>query len=432
VALDEAGATTVWQALGQTPLRLLRSRWPWRSFAYLLAGMPIGMAWLMATVTAAALGLVTAPLGIGLPLLVCAALSGVALAAVERRRLRLVDPVPIPSSHRAPDGPGVWPWLVCRLRESATWIELACAPLVCALGLVDFALAVLLLALVTGLLSAPLQSLLLPHFHQNAAWQQILRDGRSLLAVWLAGLWAALGSAYLVTAWAGLRAGLSRRLLVRPPANGLTAQIAELTRSRARIVDTYESERRRMERDLHDGVQQRLTALIMTIGLARVELADGPPAASSLVARAHGEAKQALEELRDLVHGILPALLADRGLGAAVAAVAEHSSVPVQLEVDLPGRLPDAVESAAYFFVCEGLANVAKHSQGTQATVTIRTAGEMLVVEVRDDGIGGASATGAGGLVGLVDRISALGGAVHLSSPAGGPSVLRAEIPCGS
>jgi signal transduction histidine kinase len=290
----------------------------------------------------------------------------------------------------------------------------------------------LLLALVMGLLSAPLQSLLLTHFHQNAAWQQILHDGRSLLVVWLVGLWATLGSAYLVTAWAGLRAALSRRLLVRPPRNGLTAQIVELTRSRARIVDAYEAERRRMERDLHDGVQQRLTALIMTIGLARVELADGPPAASSLVTRAHGEAKQALQELRDLVHGILPALLADRGLGAAVAAVAEHSPVPVQLDVDLPGRLPDAAESAAYFFVCEGLANVAKHSRGTHATVTIRRAGGMLIVEVGDDGIGGASATEAGGLVGLADRVCALGGVVHLSSPPGGPSILRAEIPCGS
>lgn len=323
-------------------------------------------------------------------------------------------------------------WLTCRLREVATWRELACAPLLCMLGLLDFWLAVLLLALVVGLLSAPLQSLLLPNLHQNIAWQQILHEPSSLLVIWLVGLWATVGSAYVVTAWAGLRAALSRRLLVRPASDGLSAQIVELTRSRARIVDAYEAERRRMERDLHDGAQQRLTALIMTIGLAGLELADGPPAARNLVARAHSEAKQTLQELRDLVHGILPSVLADRGLGVAVAVVAERSPVPVQLDIDLPRRLPDTVESAAYFIVCEGLANVAKHSRATQATVVLRWARGILTAEVRDDGIGGATAGAAGGLVGLADRVSALGDVVLLSSPPGGPSILRAQIPCGS
>jgi len=152
----------------------------------------------------------------------------------------------------------------------------------------------------------------------------------------------------------------------------------------------------------------------------------------TLVTRAQGEAKQTLQELRDLVRGILPSVLVDRGLGAAVAAAAERSPVLVQLDVDLPGRLPDTVESAAYFVVCEGLANVAKHSGATQATVVMRWAGGTLTLEVRDDGIGGARAGAAGGLVGLADRVSALGGVVHLSSPPDGPSVLRGQIPCGS
>jgi len=289
-----------------------------------------------------------------------------------------------------------------------------------------------LVALVAGLLSAPLQSLVLSQFHQNAAWQRILRDGGSLLAVSVLGHWAAAGSAYLVTAWAALEAGLLRRLLVRPADGGLSARIVELTESRARIVDAYEVERRRMERDLHDGVQQRLTALIMTIGLAGLELTDGPPAARNLIARAHDEARQTLQELRDLVRGIVPSVLADRGLEAAVADVAERSLVPVQLDLDLPGRLPDAVESAAYFVVCEGLTNVAKHSRATTAAVAARRAGGTLTVEIRDDGVGGASSGGGGGLVGLADRVSALGGLIRLSSPPGGPSVLHVEIPCGS
>src|SRR5262252_6935885 len=344
---DRAAPATAWGTLRANPWRLLWSSWPWRSLAYL---------------------------SLGLPLLACAALSGVALAAVERRRLHLVDSLPAPSPHRVPEAPGAWTWLTCRLREVATWQELACAPLFCALGLVDFALSVMLVALVAGLLSAPLQSLVLSQFHQNAAWQRILRDGGSLLAVSVLGLWAAAGSAYLVTAWAALEAGLLRRLLVRPADGGLSARIVELTESRARIVDAYEVERRRMERDLHDGVQQRLTALIMTIGLAGLELTDGPAAARNLIARAHDEARKTLQELRDLVRGIVPSVLADRGLEAAV---------------------------------------------------TARRAGGTLTVEIRDDGVGGASAGGGGGLVGLADRVAALGGLIRLSSPPGGPSVLH-------
>lgn len=242
----------------------------------------------------------------------------------------------------------------------------------------------------------------------------------------------AAGSAYLVTAWAALRAALSRRLLVRTAGDGLIARIVELTRSRARIVDAYEVERRRMERDLHDGVQQRLTALIMTLGLAALELADGPQGARNLVSRAHGEARQTLRELRDLVRGIVPSVLADRGLGAAIADVSERSPVPVQLDLDLPGRLPDVVESAAYFVVCEGLTNVAKHSRAVTAAVAARLARGVLTVEIRDDGAGGASAGRQGGLVGLADRVSALGGVVRLSSPPGGPTVLVVDIPCES
>jgi len=429
---DRAAPATAWGTLRANPGRLLGSSWPWRSLAYLLLGLPLGLVWLVATATALGIGIVTAPLGVGLLLLACAALSGVALAAVERRRLHLVDSLPAPSPHRAPEAPGAWTWLTCRLREVATWRELACAPLFCALGLVDFALAVMLVALVVGLLSAPLQALVLSHFHQNAAWQGILRDGGSLLAVSVLGLWAAAGSAYLLTAWAALEAGLFRRLLVRPADGGLSARIVELTESRARIVDAYEVERRRMERDLHDGVQQRLAALIMTIGLAGLELTDGPAAARNLIARAHDEARKTLQELRDLVRGIVPSVLADRGLEAAVTDVAERSLVPVQLDLDLPGRLPDPVESAAYFVVCEGLANVAKHSRATTAAVAARRAGGTLTVEIRDDGVGGASAGGGGGLVGLADRVAALGGLIRLSSPPGGPSVLHVEIPCGS
>lgn len=429
---DLVAPASVWQALTERPTRLLLSSWPWRSLAYLTVGLPLALAWLIAVVTATGIGLVTAPLGVGLLLLAAVALSGAALAASERWRLRLVDSAAVASPHGAVIGAGPWAWLRFRLREAATWKELGLAPLVCLLGLVDGCLALVPGGLVIGLITAPIQALLLPHVHPNRAWQQILQSPGSLVAVWLLGLWAAAGSAYLFTAWAALRASLTRRLLVRPPVLGPEAELRELAQSRARIVDAYEAERRRMERDLHDGVQQRLTALIMTIGLASLELEEGPGTARELVSRAHEEAGLALTELRDLVHGIRPGVLADRGLRAAVPALAERTQVPVELDLNLPRRLPEAVESAAYFVVSEALANLAKHSGATAARVALRLADGVLTIEIRDNGRGGAAAGPGGGLVGLADRVAALGGVVRVSSPSGGPTVLHASIPCES
>jgi signal transduction histidine kinase len=432
MSIDEAMPDGAWRALAGGPVRLLRSAWPWRSLLYLLTGLPLALAWLAGTAAALVVGLVTAPVGIGLPLLALAPMSGAALAAAERRRLGLVDRSAAPSPHVPPAAPGLLAWFRRRLGEAATWRELAWAPLLCLLGLLDAALALVVVLLVGGLLTAPLQALLLPHVQPNAGWQQILRSGASLAAIWLLGLWGAVCSAYLLTVWAAVRAALSRRLLVRSEDNPLGARIVELTRSRARIVNAYEAERRRLERDLHDGVQQRLTALIMTLGLTRLELEAGPLAARTLAERAHEEARQTLAELRDLVRGIHPAVLSDRGLRAAVEEVAERSPVPVQLAVDLPGRLPDPLESAVYFTVCEALANVAKHSRAARAAVTLRRTGDSLTVEVLDDGVGGAEPGTGGGLVGLADRVAALGGQVRLSSPDGGPTLLRVEMPCGS
>lgn len=427
---ERGGPGTAWRALTGSPLRLLSSSWPWRSVLYLVSGFPVAAAWLLFAVAALGVGLATAPFGIGLVLLASIPFSGVALGTVERWRLRLVDLTPAPSPHHQPDAPGFRALVLCRLREAATWRELACAPFLYLLGLLDAILALLLLGLALGLLTAPVQAALLPVLHPNAAWQQVLRSGGGLILASVSGLWAAAGSAYLLTAWAALRAALTRRLLVAAPKDD-PARIVELTQSRARIVDAFEADRRRIERDLHDGVQQRLTGLIMTLGLARLELAGGPPAALDLTAKAQEEARQTLEELRDLVRGIHPSVLTDRGLPAAVATAAERCPVPVDLDLDLPGRLPEAVESTVYFVVCEALANVAKHSKASRATVVVRRVRGSLALEVHDDGVGGADAARGGGLVGLADRVATLDGTVRLSSPPGGPSVLRVEIPCG-
>lgn len=218
------------------------------------------------------------------------------------------------------------------------------------------------------------------------------------------------------------------RLLIAPVETDLGEKVTELVRSRVRLVDAFEAERRRIERDLHDGAQQRIVALTMALGLARLDAPPGPLA--DQLAKAHDEAGKALAELRELIQGIHPKVLADFGVGAAVADAADRSVVPVDVSVDLPCRLPEAVEAAAYFVVCEALANVAKHSGAARAEVTGRHADGWLVFEVRDDGCGGADVQRGSGLTGLADRVSVLDGRLTLSSPAGGPTLLRVEIPC--
>jgi signal transduction histidine kinase len=194
------------------------------------------------------------------------------------------------------------------------------------------------------------------------------------------------------------------------------------------LVDAFEAERRRIERDLHDGAQQRLVALTMSLGLARLDAPPGPLA--DQLAKAHDQAGKALEELRELIRGIHPNVLADHGLGAAVADAADRSAVPVDVTLDLPGRLTEAVESAGYFVVCEALANMGRHSGATRAEVTGRYADGLLAIEIRDDGRGGAEPCRGSGLTGLADRVSVLDGRISLSSPPGGPTLLRVEIPC--
>ncbi|MDA0638944.1 histidine kinase, partial [Nonomuraea sp. MCN248] len=216
---------------------------------------------------------------------------------------------------------------------------------------------------------------------------------------------------------------LARRMLGPDRAEELERRIAELSESRAGIVAAVDSERRRIERDLHDGLQQRLVALSMLIGRAR----RGHP---ELMDQAHAEAQRALAELREVAWRVYPSGLDALGLGEALAGVAERSAVPVTVACELAGRPPSAVETAAYFVVCEAVTNANKHAGSCRVEVGVRREGPVLVVRVRDDGAGGASGSG-GGLSGLRRRVAALDGAFEVDSPAGGPTVVRAELPCG-
>jgi len=210
----------------------------------------------------------------------------------------------------------------------------------------------------------------------------------------------------------------------------LRAGLAELRASRARLVEATETERRRIERDLHDGTQQRLVSIAMALGLAESKLAADRPTVEPVLREARDALTAALAELRELTQGIRPAILVERGLAAALDDLARRAALPVRLDVAVSGRLPERVEGAAYFVASEALANAAKHSHASDVRLSAAADGETLVLEVTDDGIGGAAAGGGSGLRGLADRVEALSGRLTLSSPPGRGTTVRAEIPC--
>jgi signal transduction histidine kinase len=224
-------------------------------------------------------------------------------------------------------------------------------------------------------------------------------------------------------------AGLLRSHVARLDAD-LRARVEELRASRARLVEAGDTERRRLERNLHDGAQARLVGLAMLLGLARRRVDTDPEETGILIDRALAELRASLAELRELARGIHPAVLTERGLAPALHAIASRAPVPVTLETDGEQRLPAPVEVAAYFVVAEALANVAKYAQATEATVAVRRTDERVTVDVSDDGIGGADAAQGSGLRGLGDRVAALDGTLSLDSPPGHGTRLHVEIPC--
>jgi PAS domain S-box-containing protein len=209
----------------------------------------------------------------------------------------------------------------------------------------------------------------------------------------------------------------------------LAARIEGVAASRARIVEAADAERKRLERNLHDGAQQRLVSLSLLVGQALKKLESEPSAAHELLARATGELAAALDELRELAHGLHPAVLTDRGLGPAVESLASRVPVPVEI-VELPAqRLPEPIEAASYYVIAEALTNVAKYAGASGARVRVGSLDGSVLVEVSDDGVGGADSAAGSGLRGLADRVEALGGRLDVTSPPGGGTRLRAEIP---
>jgi signal transduction histidine kinase len=406
----------------------------WTAALYLVASLAVGVFWFVVLVTGISVGLSLVIIWVGLPILGLTMLAWRGGAWLERRWIGLMLGARIPEPYRPlPFGGLLARWLAMAA-DPATWKDFAYLVLLFPLGLIWFVVTVTLWSLALSLLTVPIYYRLLPDARIEVVWfsdrpNVILDTVPEALAAAALGVVLVVAAAWATRGMANAHAFIAQGLLGPSPAQ-LRARVAALKASRDRAVDSAEDERRRIERDLHDGAQQRLVALAMDLGMAKEKLRTDPQAATELVGEAHEEAKRALAELRDLARGIHPAVLADRGLDAAISALAARSPVPVGVEVATE-RLPGAVESTAYFVVAEALTNAAKHARAGEITVHIARRDDLLVVEVTDDGDGGADPARGSGLRGLADRVAAIDGRLTVTSPAGGPTVVRAELPCG-
>ncbi|MET8231497.1 sensor domain-containing protein [Micromonospora sp. NPDC005298] len=409
----------------------LVSAWPWRALAYLVSTVPIagvlavGLLVLGAPLLAAvnALRLHGRPpeiplmlfLAVGsLTLLALAPIVSFPVAAVERWRLGLVDGRPLPASP--------WPGLAARYRTAAGWREVAYLFWLGGVAPVAYWVLLLLVLLDLGMVTSPW---LVSDADPVVVWQPIETTGEAVPYA-VVGVLLLPVLCYAAGLLAAGQAAVARWALAWPVD---AAALREVTRSRTRLVGAYEAERRRIERDLHDGAQPRLTSLTLQLGLARLDVPEDSPAARPL-AVAHDQARGLMVMLRQLVHGIRPQSLTDLGLAGAVRELADAATVTVTVHADVDGELPEIVETTAYFVVSEALGNVARHAGATRADVRLTRAGGDLVVEVSDDGRGGADPARGTGLTGLADRVAAVDGRLLLSSPPGGPTLVRVELPC--
>jgi signal transduction histidine kinase len=382
----------------------------WRTVAYPAAVLPAGRAgWL---------------------LVVAAWIGG---EAVLRTRTDLFLRLTV-SPPRPVDEDKWWQRVVAMVTNLQTWREIAYLAILIPLGVLG---CVLVVAAWTGAAVLTLLPLFNPLLGNGGAHVVpfLVDTVHETALMGAAGIGLALAAPWIARAVAGAESRLAANLLgasERASYAALANRVDELSARREQLVAVVEAERRRIERDLHDGAQQRLVALAMNLGMAKEKFEKDPPAAKSLLEEAHADAKLAMVELRNLARGIHPAVLSDRGLDAALSSLAGRAPVPVAVTVSVPDRPPAAIETTAYFVVAEALTNIAKHAGATRAAVNVARQNGHLTVEVTDDGIGGADVKRGTGLSGLVDRVTAVDGTVHLSSPAGGPTILTVELPCAS
>ncbi|MEW9556494.1 sensor domain-containing protein [Nonomuraea sp. NPDC050783] len=411
-------------ALRLHPARLLVTSWPWRSLAYIAATPVVASLWLVTC----------------WPLLIFA---GLPLGHVERWRLRWIDRRATPNPHVPSTAQGLTSRARLRAGERSTWTELLYGALLLPLSLLNVALAsvALLMPVMMVAASAALFVLLVLGVDPGSVTtvtdlQTSAVNDDPVAQVGFASLGVILFAAgmYVVTLAAEGQRYLCRMLVSEPSAQ-LRARLDDVTRSRARITSAFDEERRRIERDLHDGAQQRLTSLVMTLGTMKYQLHRGIDI-SPLVDQASADAQQAVDELRDIVHGIYPSALREHDLAEALddlVSRAERAGLAADIDLTIPPDLPADIEVGLYFAVSELVTNVTKHSRATTLTLhAVTTRQETLLITVEDNGHGGASPASGTGLVGVIDRIETLGGRVAFSSPVGGPTRVSVEVPCAS
>jgi signal transduction histidine kinase len=407
----------------------------WREFSYLMLSLPLSIIMFTLTVTLLSLGAGLLVTFVGVPLLGATLATCRGFGTVERARARgllgldVAEPEPLRTRGR-----GVLAWTGAVFRSGSSWRQLLYALVHFPWAVFAFSVAVSFWAYGWAMLTYPLWFWVFPlwagqgglQLYGDEAHRVYLDNPFEITATALVGLLFTMATPWIVRGLTTVDRLLVHGLL---GPSRLATRVVELESDRGVVVDTAAADLRRIERDLHDGAQARLVALAMDLGLAKEKVTEDPQAAARMVEEAHGEVKTALQELRDLARGIHPAVLTDRGLDAALSAVASRCTVPVRVEVDLPARPAPAIEGIAYFTVCELLQNISKHSGATRGGVDVWRVENRLMLQVEDNGVGGA-ATGAGsGLAGLAERLDAVDGILVVDSPAGGPTRVTAELP---
>ncbi|EST30896.1 sensor histidine kinase [Streptomyces roseochromogenus] len=407
----------------------------WREFGYVLLSLPLAIVLFTWTVTMVSLGTGLLVTFIGIPVLAAALAGCRGFGALERARarglLRLDVAEPEPLRVR---GPGALAWIGAVLKSGTSWRNALYALLQFPWAVFSFSVAVSLWTTGWTLLTYPLWFWVFPAYAGQGGLQLYGDEHHSvyldnpfeITVTALVGLLFTLATPWIVRALTTVDGLLVRGLLGPSP---LSARVVELESDRGVVVDTAAADLRRIERDLHDGAQARLVNLAMGLGLAKEKLLEDPDSAAAMVEEAHGEVKTALQELRDLARGIHPAVLTDRGLDAALSSVASRCTVPVRVEVDLPARPAPAIEGIAYFTVSELLQNISKHSRARSASVDVWRTEDRLMLQVTDDGVGGADVSLGSGLAGLAGRLDAVDGVLVVDSPTGGPTQVIAELP---
>jgi signal transduction histidine kinase len=401
--------------------------WGWLAIAQFVSGLLLGGFYLVLGALLVA-GVSSIPaFGAGIPLTAVCLLAAMGLAAFERVRVEAFTGVHIMRP--------VWPQRAGQpvwrraLLDARPWRASAYLVLIGGWGLVVGTVTLVLSSVSIALAALPLYASRLSQRHLA------LPFGPGVdVSWWLVVIgWAAMAVVPLVArGLVTVDVGLARWLLGpsrREEVVALSQRVHTLTLTREATVDSVELERRRIERDLHDGPQQRLVAIAMNLGMARAKLDKDPAGARELLDRAHTSAKEAIVEMRQVARGIHPPVLTDRGLDAALSALAARSAIPVTVRVEVRPRPQPTVEAIAYFCVSEALTNVAKHSRARSARVDVVRADGELVVTVTDDGVGGADPTRGTGLVGLHDRVAAVDGTITVSSPPGGPTMVTVRLP---